>query len=188
MATLKSELKKKYILDRAKEVFIARGFATVTMKDIVEACEISRGGLYRYFGSTRDIFLALFVRETDQALERTELVLTEDTSAREIIDEFLKRRKADILEPSLHLAAYEFFVGNPDDQVVFRWQFDGFVEMFREILEYGKRRGEFQLEDVCGFARHLALFLNNMEMSATFLNIPEAHVDEQFAIVLSPLA
>ena len=27
------------------------------MKDIVEACEISRGGLYLYFGSTAEIFL-----------------------------------------------------------------------------------------------------------------------------------
>ncbi|WP_442950377.1 helix-turn-helix domain-containing protein [Paenibacillus sp. DMB20] len=26
------------------------------MKDIVEECGISRGGLYKYFGSTREIF------------------------------------------------------------------------------------------------------------------------------------
>ena len=42
----KSEQKKAYILEVAKEVFIEKGFRTVTMKDIVEACEISRGGLY----------------------------------------------------------------------------------------------------------------------------------------------
>ena len=52
----KSEQKKKYILETARKVFIEKGFKNVTMKDIVEACDISRGGLYLYFGSTREIF------------------------------------------------------------------------------------------------------------------------------------
>ena len=41
----KSVQKKKYILDTARKVFAEKGFKNVTMKDIVEACEISRGGL-----------------------------------------------------------------------------------------------------------------------------------------------
>ena len=48
----KSEQKKAYILEVAKEVFIEKGFRTVTMKDIVEACEISRGGLYLYYNNS----------------------------------------------------------------------------------------------------------------------------------------
>ena len=55
----KSIQKKQYILKKAREVFVKRGYKDVTMKDIVEACEISRGGLYLYFESTRDIFLAV---------------------------------------------------------------------------------------------------------------------------------
>ena len=41
----KSAQKKKYILDTARKVFVEKGFKSVTMKDIVEACEISRGGV-----------------------------------------------------------------------------------------------------------------------------------------------
>ena len=52
----KSEQKREYILKKAREVFAKKGFRDVTMKDIVEACEISRGGLYLYFGSTEEIF------------------------------------------------------------------------------------------------------------------------------------
>lgn len=48
----KSVQKRKYILEKAREVFVEKGFKSVTMKDIVEACEISRGGLYLYFEST----------------------------------------------------------------------------------------------------------------------------------------
>ena len=41
----KSAQKKKYIIEKAREIFIEKGFVAVTMKDIVEACDISRGGL-----------------------------------------------------------------------------------------------------------------------------------------------
>ena len=40
----KSVQKKRYIVEKAREVFVEKGFKKVTMKDIVEACDISRGG------------------------------------------------------------------------------------------------------------------------------------------------
>ena len=46
-------------MERAREVVCKKGYKNVTMKDIVEACEISRGGLYLYFSSTKEIFDAL---------------------------------------------------------------------------------------------------------------------------------
>ena len=51
----KSAQKKRYIVETAREVFIEKGYKNVTMKDIVEACEISRGGLYLYFSSTNEV-------------------------------------------------------------------------------------------------------------------------------------
>ena len=48
----KSIQKRQHILDAARKVFVEKGFKNVTMKDIVEACEISRGGLYLYFDNT----------------------------------------------------------------------------------------------------------------------------------------
>ena len=52
----KSAQKKKLILETARTVFSLKGYRGVTMKDIVEACGISRGGLYLYFSSTEEIF------------------------------------------------------------------------------------------------------------------------------------
>ena len=45
--------KRKYIVERAREVFHKNSYRTVTMKDIVEVCGISRGGLYLYFANTK---------------------------------------------------------------------------------------------------------------------------------------
>ena len=54
--SVKTDQKKDLILKKAAEVFAKKGFKDVTMKDIVEACEISRGGLYLYYDNTKDIF------------------------------------------------------------------------------------------------------------------------------------
>ena len=57
----KSAQKKKYIVETARKVFMEKGYKTVTMKDIVEACEISRAGLYLYFENTSQIFLEVLL-------------------------------------------------------------------------------------------------------------------------------
>lgn len=187
MSLSKSEQKKEFILDRATDVFIKKGFASVTMKDIVEACEISRGGLYRYFGSTRAVFMDIFIRDTQSMLKTIEIFLWENLPAEKILKDYLYKRKAAMLKPSLILATYEFFIENPDDQVIFQWQFDNFVESIRELLTYGIKKEEFIACDATAYARHMVLFLSNMQISAPLLKIPEAHIDEQFTLLVEPI-
>ena len=59
----KTEQKRQLILDSARNVFAAKGYKAVTMKDIVEASNISRGGLYLYFSSVEEAFLAVLDME-----------------------------------------------------------------------------------------------------------------------------
>ncbi len=59
----KSVQKKKYIMQKARNVFCRNGYRAVTMKDIVEACDISRGGLYLYFSNTKELFEAVLAEE-----------------------------------------------------------------------------------------------------------------------------
>lgn len=70
----KSEQKKLYILETAKAVFVEKGFRTVTMKDIVEACNISRGGLYLYYNNTAEIFRDVLKLEATQTEDRKSVV------------------------------------------------------------------------------------------------------------------
>ena len=78
----KSVQKKKYILEKARAVFSEKGFKNVTMKDIVDACEISRGGLYLYFSSTEEIFLAVLADDSSEDDEEAVVAaLSGDASA-----------------------------------------------------------------------------------------------------------
>ena len=55
----KSVHKRALIVEAARRVFVEKGFRAVTMKDIVDACGISRGGLYLYFNNTAEVFQAV---------------------------------------------------------------------------------------------------------------------------------
>ena len=81
----KSEQKRNFILETARKVFIEKGFKNVTMKDIVEACEISRGGLYLYFGSTSEIFMEVLKLEASEADDVFSNHISEDATAADIL-------------------------------------------------------------------------------------------------------
>ena len=85
----KSAQKRQYILETARKVFMEKGFKSVTMKDIVEACDISRGGLYLYFGSTEEIFLEVLKMEAGEADDLFSDNITEDATASDILMLFL---------------------------------------------------------------------------------------------------
>ena len=77
----KSVQKKKFILETARKVFVEKGFKKVTMKDIVEACDISRGGLYLHFDSTSQIFLEVLKLESEEADDVFSGSIHEDATA-----------------------------------------------------------------------------------------------------------
>ena len=113
----KSEQKREYILRQAKGVFAKKGFRDVTMKDIVEACEISRGGLYLYFGSTEEIFKEILLSELEDEGEDITGHLTEDSTMTDILMLFLKEQKKIILrkKQDITIATYEYlFAHKPE--------------------------------------------------------------------------
>ncbi len=64
----RSEEKRAFILSKAKQVFMRKGFSAVTMKDIIEECNISRGGLYLYFKSVDELFIQVIITHNEAKL------------------------------------------------------------------------------------------------------------------------
>ena len=136
----KSVQKKKYILEKARTVFSEKGFKNVTMKDIVDACEISRGGLYLYFSSTEEIFLAVLADDSSEDDEEAVVAaLSGDASAGDMLALFLKEQKKEILRKknNLTVATYEYFtlhkataLDNP-----LKRQFDTAVKIVEKLIE-----------------------------------------------------
>ena len=171
----KSEQKKRYIVKTAKNVFVEKGFKQVTMKDIVDACEISRGGLYLYFSSTSEIFLNVLRMESEGADDVFTDSITEDATAADILLLFLKGQKKELLNQSstLTLATYEYYFANEltrKDNVM-KKQFDSAIIIIQKLIEAGVDNGEFYCEDckaqheiLCLFWKDLKLQLKPLEL------------------------
>ncbi|OTA16736.1 MtrR protein [Xenorhabdus beddingii] len=63
---MKAQKTQQYILNKSLNVFIRKGYSQVTMTDIINECEVSRGGVYRYYPSIKEIFVALVQQMNSQ--------------------------------------------------------------------------------------------------------------------------
>jgi len=187
----KSELKRKLILDKAKELFVTKGYKSVTMKDIVEACDISRGGLYLYFDSTREIFLEVLKMESEETDEGFDEVISSANSVAEIISYFLKEQKKELLskKDNLAIAKYEFLFDNnlPKNQNMIKKTFDGAVKVLAGLIESGVESGEFVCENPKAAARNIMLTIEGLKISILTMHTDPKVIDEQLLHIMSGL-
>ncbi len=57
---------KRRITDKAKQLFIRKGFGAVSMNEVCEAAEVSKGSLYHYFKSKDELFLQVLEEDSEQ--------------------------------------------------------------------------------------------------------------------------
>jgi len=187
----KSTQKKKYIIETARKVFMEKGFKKVTMKDIVEACDISRGGLYLYFENTAQIFLEVLKMETQEADDVFSDSISEDATAADILVLFLKEQKKELLRKNdtLTQATYEFYFENnlPKKDNILKKQFDSAVKIMEKLIETGVENGEFYCEDCKGTARNIMFVLEGLKISAQTIGITEEAVDREIVYILKGL-
>ena len=147
----KGELTRRNIKAQAMKLFAKRGFKDVTMKDICEATQLSRGGLYLHYGSTRQIFAEiiddLMGCQEDEFSEK----ISNNISAKTILTDVLERYEREMKDSqgALSVAIYEFFSSeNASENNALAKQYQKSRVMWRQLLEYGIERGEFNAVDV----------------------------------------
>lgn len=187
----KSAQKKKYILETARKVFVEKGFKKVTMKDIVEACDISRGGLYLYFESTGQIFLEVLKLESEETDDVFSDKITEDATAADILVLFLQEQKKELLrkKDTLIQAVYEYYFetqpGKKDN--ILKKQFDSAVKIIEKLIEVGVENGEFYCENCPETARNIMFVLEGLKISAHTIGVTAEAVDRQILYILKSL-
>lgn len=138
---------KQYICQEAYRLFAENGYKTVTMKDICERTGLSRGGLYRHYNSTEQIFLEItkgFTEQKNVFLEKME----QHVSAVEILNAMLVKYEAEMLDSqnSLSLAIYEFYsnpaISKTDNSMMKQYEYS--KQLWIELVRYGIERGEFK--------------------------------------------
>lgn len=187
----KSNQKRKLILETSRKIFMEKGYKRVTMKDIVEACGISRGGLYLYFGSTGEIFTEVLKMERQETDDVFSGAIAEDATASDILALLLKEQKKEILRKknSLTVAVYEYFFENRPTKKdnMLRTRFDEAAAVMEKLITDGVESGEFYCEDPRGCARNIMYVLEGLKVAAQTMGITEKAVDSELLYIMQGL-
>lgn len=168
---------KKLIREKACALFAKKGFKNVTMKDICMETGLSRGGLYRHYESTRQIFLEII----DYLMNAQDTELSEKMekgySATTILNEILERYKQEMLDTSasLSIAIYEFYSENQpvnEDNILFK-QYIYAMDMWKNFISYGIKRGEFKHIDCEEIIDIIVFSYQGVRMFSSILPINE---------------
>lgn len=179
----KTEKKRLLILEAATRVFAMKGYRSVTMKDLVDAAEISRGGLYLYFSSVEEAFLAaleLKDQSYEEDLNQEELTKASNT---EMLLYFFKTQKKQIINRKSNLLQAKLEYGMACKQEgktsILKKEMEAERLILQKILERGNDSGEFNCLNPKMEANNIMFALEGMKLTAVMSGISEKKIDEE---------
>lgn len=183
----KSVQKKKYIIEKAREVFSKNGYRKVTMKDIVEACDISRGGLYLYFADTKSLFEAV-LEEEEQDKDILDAIEKEELSPGEALLIYLDRKKRTILEKkSLAAATLEYLFEQKALGASTNTAFSDLVKRLEKLITEGVAEEWMVCDNPAVAARNIIYVLDGLRVASQTVGITEAEIDQEIEYILNSL-
>lgn len=146
--SLRGDRTRQDIRDRAYRLFAEKGFKEVTMKDICERTGLSRGGLYRHYESTEQIFLEIVDAFSNQQKNEVFSRMEKHVPAVVILEELLSKyeREMNDSENSFSLAICEYYSDpaiSKEDNAVKR-QYEISKATWTALINYGIGTKEFK--------------------------------------------
>lgn len=179
------------ILDGARSVFQRKGFLAVSMKDIIDECNISRGGLYLYFASVDEVFLAVIARRDEHRFSEVIKAKENNTDFFQLLDMYFQEQKRRLLEleTSLLRATYEYLFTHQDSEDT-RFQAEQTAyttKTMTEILQLGVQQKALRNENIEAIAENFVYTIEGLSVLSLLGGLGEEDIDKQFNLMRSML-
>ena len=181
----KNKIRK--ILDSAQSVFCRKGFLNVTMQDIIDECEISRGGIYLYFNSVDEIFQEVIRQRNKERFSIINKAVQENAPFKEVLANYTALQKQRLLniEESLFRAYCEYVFSKPKGTVLaFRdAQLNHLRKSVLSILTLGVSQNVIKEIDIPRLADHFIVTIDGLSVLALGGALTEDIIEGQFKIL-----
>lgn len=183
----KGDKTKSQILQTAKDLFIEKGYAAVSMSDICTATGLSRGGLYRHFSSTDEIFSALLTADKENWEEEMKKAMRAGISALQMIKFFFEHYKEEIFKNAgrLSLATYEFERNGQEKHDFLQKRYESAVDMMESLLRYGQERGELRISEPRLESENLTIYLEGLKIASAAISFSPEAISKQLEFQLN---
>ncbi len=81
---------RNYILDIAASLFVDHGYEGISMREIADACQLSKAGLYYHFIDKEDLFLAVLNDHLSSLEELLEKISAKSANTRDALTSFVR--------------------------------------------------------------------------------------------------
>lgn len=190
------EFEEREVLDRALDVFWAKGFDGTSVQDLVEATGLARASLYGAFGDKEKLYervLEHYVAKVDEGLG----TIDETRPAREQLEQVLSSWLGPRCTKVSARGCFLSLAGTEREDAPFAREAFAAASKKREkiltdVLRRGQARGEIDDErDPAALARVLVVLLQGIATVARAGQTPDrlrTVVDEAIALVARPAA
>ncbi len=144
--------RKEQILDAALKVLVQKGYEQSRMDDVVQLSQLSKGAIYWYYKSKKEIYLDLInfwvIRYSVTLNHIVEKDAPPSRQLQDLFQYFINQYETD---PEPFIALTEFWsMSQKDDDFKKKLQtvYSHFLELIEGIIERGVQSGEFKKLDV----------------------------------------
>ena len=173
-AATKRDIRRESILDVAREVFLAEGFAAASMSTIAAKLGGSKGTLYNYFKSKDELFGAVVSRHCSW---QSEAMFSQLVDGQDVRSALMKVGRAHLtLVPSEHtLAMFRLIIAeSARDPEIGRLFYESGplkgVQRLAAYLAQASARGELAVDDPETAAHHFIALCQNRLMKTRLTN------------------
>jgi len=137
---------RRDILAAAYDVFAERGYAGAAMRDVASRAGISVGGIYIYFQTKEELYLALLRSEMEDFSSHIERVVDMEPAQalKALIDSYLDYAVRKTKLVSLHLKEHDLEIRKPLKELFLGSQY----KIIRGILQDGMDNGVFKKMEI----------------------------------------
>ena len=140
--------RKEQIMSAALSVVVAKGYDQSRMDDIVEKSQLSKGAIYWYYKSKKEVYLSLvdywFVQYSSDVVDTLQQQESASDQLKALFDFFIEQFDKN---PAVFKLLVEFWrlAGlNPDFNAKLQQVYSDFLEYIIEIIKVGIANGEFK--------------------------------------------
>jgi len=176
--------RRQEIFDASVHLFVEKGFAETSMREIAVAAGIGKATLYDYFKTKDDILLSFFEREVRTLADRAAVIACQELPIAEKLRRIMRMqldhwlpRKAFYLR--LTLEAQRLAVQSQQRIQAAR---HGYQDMLRDLIEDGIREGVFRPVDSLFATRLLLMMVTPVVFTSRPSGSPQQMMDEALEI------
>ncbi len=181
----KGDAARARILESAQSLFSQKGYCAVTMQDICQATGFSRGGLYRHYASTEEIFIDIIRSEQQEAYNELQRAKQLDVGPERIMRHFLRMRMRLVCDASrsFDVAVSEFAANSEAGRQALAARAEESIQILTELIEWGNREGFYHCLCPQDSAKHILWLTEGMSRHSGLLPVSEEDIQQQLMLI-----